>query len=353
VLEGDPEKDIWRVRADVGSHATRLVHLAESPNGDTLGVDFDASRVLLLSDTTSLYSGYAVRVDRINAVKFPEVFVDVSVEDRLGRPIVGMAASNFVFTESHRSVGEVTLAQANTDVHTADVTLLVEGSPAMSAFRPEVQRAAADLFALITQGGRIKAVSAGERPVREADFGETRLRFISAAQHGEASARWKLDAAVRLAGEELLADPRGAKRAVVFLTSGGTGQKPFSTYSLTELAAFLRNNAIAFYPVFFGPAGLDEELSFLATETGGKGYPVLTPGGMADVVADIRSRVSPVYTLRYASPSEPEFGTRYIPLEVEAMMQTISGRDESGYYSPPSAAGRIEPLKIPTPSRTE
>jgi hypothetical protein len=281
------------------------------------------------------------------------VFADVTVEDRLGRPIVGLDAGNFVLTESHRSVGEVTLALANTDVHTADVALLVESSPAMSAFRPEVQRAAADMFALVTQAGRIKAVSAGERPVREADFGETRLRFISAALHGDSSARWKLDAAVRLAGEELLTDSRGAKRAVVFLTSGGTGQKPFSTYSLTELAAFLRNNSIAFYPVFFGAKGLDEELSFLASETGGKGYPVLTPGGMADVVSDIRARVTPLYTLRYVSPSEPEFGTRYIRLEVEAAMQMVSGRDESGYYSPPSAAGTIEPLKIPAPARTE
>ena len=115
----------------------------------------------------------------------------------------------------------------------------------------------------------------------------------------------------------------------------------------------MRNNAIAFYPVYFASKGLGEELSFLAAETGGRAFPVLTPGGMADVVSEIRGRIAPLYTLRYYSPSEPEFGTRYIPLEVQALMQQASGRDESGYYSPPSAAGTIEPLKVPEAPRTE
>jgi len=244
-------------------------------------------------------------------------------------------------------VGQLTLTLVNTEVRDIDVTLLIESSPEMEGQRPEVEKTAAELYALVNPGGRIKAVSAGERPVRETGYGETRLRFLAAALRGEASPRWRLDAAVRMAGDELLFESRGAKRAVVFLTAGGAGQRPFTTYSLVELAAFLRNNSVAFYPVYFGPGGISEELSFLAAESGGKVFPFLTPGGMADVVREIKARVPPLYTLRFTSPSQPEFGTRYIPLEVQVQLQTVSGRDESGYYSPPSAAGKLEPIPVP------
>ena len=65
---------------------------------------------------------------------------------------------------------------------------------------------------------------------------------------------------------------------------------------------------------------------------------------MQEVVKDITSRVGPLYTLRYRSPTLPEFGEKYIPLEIEVTAQKVSGRDESGYYAPPSAGqgGRIK-----------
>jgi hypothetical protein len=58
---------------------------------------------------------------------------------------------------------------------------------------------------------------------------------------------------------------------------------------------------------------------------------------MQDVVRDIRSRLGPIYTLRFRSASLPEFGEKYIPLEIEATVQRVSGREETGYYAPPSS----------------
>ena len=194
-----------------------------------------------------------------------------------------------------------------------------------------------DLFGLVTRSGRIKAVSAGESPTREADFGETRLRFTRQALQAPASARWRFDVGARMAGSELITAVSGAKRAIVFLCSGNLGSGAFRAYSLTETAAFLRNNSVAFYPVLFGTQAPDEDLAFLATETGGEVTRVSSPGGMQAIVRDIVSRVSPLYTLRFRSPTPPEFGEKYIPLEIEVTAQKVSGRDESGYYAPPSS----------------
>lgn len=334
ILECDLERETWAVRGDTSAHTKRLVQQASTVNGDVLGADFDQSRVVLLSDVTTLYSGLVVRVDRVNSVKFPEVYADVSVENRYGRPVAGLGIENFIVTEALAGVRLPSLVVANTQVKTVDVSLLLERSATMESTRPDVEQAVADLYGLVTQTGRIKSISAGEKPAREADFGETRLRFVRESLQAPASARWRFDLGARLAGDELITAVSGARKAMVFFSSGSLGQRPFTTYSVLEIADYMRNNAIGFYPVIFGTQAPDDDLSYIASATGGKIYNISAPGGMQQIVRDITARVGPVYTLRFDSVTPADFGDRYIPLEVQVTMQKASGRDESGYYAP-------------------
>ncbi len=336
IRECDVEKEIWTNLGDTSADTKRLVQQAATPNGQVLGVDFDRSKVVVLTDTTSLYAGLFVHVDRINSAKFPEVYADVSVETRLGRPVVGLGIDNFIVTENHYSVGQTVMALSNKDVKSVDVSLVIERSPDFEASLPDARQAVADLYDLVARIGRIQAISAGEAPVKQVDFGETRLRFISRSLQGTASPQWKLGAAARLAGDSLLTSVNGAKRAIVFFTNGAFNGISYAPFSLIELAAYLRNNSIAFYPVVFGSKGAGEDLEYLASESGGKVFDVFGPGGMKDVVREMGARVIPTYTIRYTSPTPPRFGDAYIPFEVEVTVQKTSGRDESGYYAPPS-----------------
>jgi DNA-binding beta-propeller fold protein YncE len=334
VMECDIEKETWTQRGDPSGHTKNLVHQAAGANGEILGADFDLSKVILLSDVSALYAGLFVKIQRVNSVKFPEVTVEVSVESRLGRPIVGLGINNFIVTESRYSVGETSLALSSVDVKNSDISLVIEASPLFNGHRAEAEKTVGDLYQIATQGGRLLAISAGERPAKETEFGETRLRFIAQSLRAEPSAKWRFDAAIRLAGDELIGSNSRAKRAIVFFTTGVLPAHAFRTYSISETAAYLRNNAIAFYPVAFGQKGLDEDLAFIASETGGKGYGVFSPGGMKEVVRDIRARIGSLYTIRYRSRSAAEFGEKYIPVEIETTLQRVSGRDESGYYAP-------------------
>jgi len=334
ILECDVERETWTVRGDTSAHTKRLVQQASTANGDVLGADFDQSRVVLLSDVTTLYAGLVVRVDRVNSVKFPEVSADISVENRYGKPVAGLGIDNFIVTEALASVRAPALAVANTQVSSVDVSLLLERSPSIETFRPDVEQAVADLYGYAVKAGRIKAISAAEKPVREADFGETRLRFARQSLQEPPSARWRFDLGARLAGDELITAVSGARRAIVFFTSGTLGQRPFMTYSLLEIADYLRNNSIAFYPVLFGNHAPDEDLSYIAAATGGKIYGVSVPGGMPQIVRDLAARVDSLYTIRFTSVTPPDFGDRYIPLEVQVTVQKASGRDDSGYYAP-------------------
>jgi DNA-binding beta-propeller fold protein YncE len=336
IRECDIEKEVWTTLGDMSGHTKRLVQQTATPNGQVLGVDFDKSRVVLLTDTTSLYAGLFVHVDRINSAKFPEIYADISVETRLGRPVVGLGANNFIVTENNYSVGQTIMALANKDVKSTDVSLIIERSPDFETSLPDARQAAANLYDLATKVGRIEAISAGDTPEKQADFGETRLRFIARSLQGKPSPQWKLGAAVRLAGDDLLTSVTGARRAIVFFTTGAPNGAVYAPYSLTELAAYLRNNSIAFYPVVFGSNAPGDELEYLASESGGRTFDVFAPGGMKDVVKEMGSRVVPTYTIRYTSPTPPQFGDAYIPFEVEVTVQKISGRDEAGYYAPPS-----------------
>ncbi len=332
----DLENEAWTVRADPGASAVRMVQQGMTANGDILAADFDGSRVLLFADASALSGGFAVRIARVNAVKFPEVFLDVTVETRMGEPVVGLEINNFIVTESRSGVAATTLVQSNTAVAALDAAIVVERSPAFDRSGAAAAALIGDLRDLVSAGGRALAVSAGEKPVREAEFGEARLRMAARVLEAAPSAAWRFDLAARLAGDALVQTTSTARRAVVFLTSGTLGARPFRTYSLEEIAAFFRDNAIAFYPVSVGAGGVDEDLAFLAAETGGRAFSASLAGGMAEVVRTMRARVSPTYTIRYLSRSDAGFGMNYIPLEVETTLQKVSGRDESGYFAPPT-----------------
>ena len=148
------ENETWTNLGDLSAHTKRLVQQAATANGQILGVDFDLSRIVLLTDTTSLYAGLFVHVDRINSAKFPEVYADVSVETRLGRPVVGLGIDNFIVTENHFSVGPTVLALANKDVKSADIALVIERSPAFEGL-PDARQAVADLYDIATKTGRV------------------------------------------------------------------------------------------------------------------------------------------------------------------------------------------------------
>jgi DNA-binding beta-propeller fold protein YncE len=334
ILECDLERETWTLRGDTSAHTNRLVQQAMTVNGGMLAVDFDQSRIVLLSDVTTLYAGLVVRVDRVNSAKFPDVYADISVENRYGRPVAGLGTENFIVTEGLAAVRSPAVVLANTRVQTVDVSLLLEKSPALESARPDVEQAVAELYAGVTQTGRIKSISAAEKPVREADFGETRLRFVQKSLQAAPTPRWRFDLGVRLAGDELITTVSGARRAVVFLTSGSLGQRPFTTYSVLEIADYLKNNGIGFYPVLVGAQAPDDDLAYLASATGGTITSVTAPGGLQELVRVIRGRVGSVYTLRFTSVTPPDFGDRYIPLEIEVTVQKASGRDESGYYAP-------------------
>lgn len=326
----DTEYDTVRLVSDAAGDLRRVLRADVDSNGNIVAVDFDADRVLMLSELSEMYTGLFVQIDRVNADEFPTVEVDVTVEDRLGEPVVGLDESNFLLSEGRQGVVELTLGMAADTAEIAEVAVLMDRSPELD--RPAAARAVRELYAGLAGRGRTRLITAGETPVVEAGTGTSAASAVAAAvEAGEYSEDWRFDLGLRLAASELV--PSRGKRAVLFVTQGRLHEQSFLQYDLVELKDYLAHNDLAFYPIYLGGES-SEELEYLARETGGRSFPLLAPEGLRPVPDHVLQRQSGSYVFTYQSALDTEFGRRYLPMEVEVFHISKSGRDESGYFAP-------------------
>jgi hypothetical protein len=137
---------------------------------------------------------------------------------------------------------------------------------------------------------------------------------------------------LRLSATDLLAGEK--KRAVVFVGSGVMGELAFEQYSLSELAAYLANNGIAFYAVIAGNGSAGEELVYLCEETGGEVLRLYQASGVGPAIRSIGGKSSGSYALSYRSSLQTNFGRDLLPIEAEVYLIERSGRDRIGYFAP-------------------
>jgi DNA-binding beta-propeller fold protein YncE len=326
------KEEAWKVWSDVSAQAKRLLSLALTPNNDVLAADFDANKVFFIADASSLYTGFFVQVDRVDSSRFPEVMVDLSVEDTLGRPIVGLASQNLFVTEANRPVKDVQVVRKNTEPDPLSVVLVVEDSPALDKYDRELELCIENVMGVLPKSARVKIVFARQEATLEADAGTYDPAAIEALVRKKGDRAWKLDAGLKTAVAEL--SPDRGRRAVIFLTSGAITDSAFGYYSLQECARALRNNRVRFYPVYLGALKKSPELEYILGEAGGTSYIYFDPDGLRQLLSDLTKADNPTYVVRYTSTSLSDFGRRYIPLEVQVLMYKKSGRDESGYYAP-------------------
>jgi hypothetical protein len=120
----------------------------------------------------------------------------------------------------------------------------------------------------------------------------------------------------------------------VFVGSGELSPLAFDRYGLSELAAYLANNGIVFHAVLVGGGEAPEEIRYLCRETGGEVLPLYRPRGIRESLEKLARFPSGAYSLSYQSRLSADFGTAYLPVEVEAYLMERSGRDSTGYFPP-------------------
>jgi hypothetical protein len=300
-------------------------------NGNLLAANFDAGEISVLTRLDDMASGLFVQVERVDAGNFPQVTVDVLVQDRLRRPVVGLGARNFLAGEGGRPAAAQNFVSAAYRSSFFDLSILVERSPRTLSLRNDLEAALGDIGQALAGGqGRIRSiVSAGVQPRQE------RLDDSPAAARGSASdydARWRFDLGLRLAATDLLAGEK--KRAVIFVSSGELSPAAFDRYGLSELAAYLANNGIVFYTVLVGGGDASEEIRYLCRESGGEVLSLYRPQGIRGPLEKLADAPTGSYSISYRSQLPTNYGTAYLPVELEVYLMERSGRDATGYFPP-------------------
>lgn len=316
-----------------GNAPARLTCAVPDVNGNVVVSDVISNEVYVMSKMQELVGGLFVQIEKVNASKFPEVFVDVRVENRYRSAVVGLGENNFYITEQKRPVNKLKYLGSSSYSQVSDITLLIDRSQRSSEFGEQINAAVREIAASMKNRGTLKIVSASKIPALEYSGKPSgALKFDVAALKNPVSDEIPLDLALRLAANDLVNAEH--KRAVVIISAGKVSLNAFEKYSLSETAAFLNNNHISVASVLLTQNACDEEFDYIVSNTPGKEYYIFRPEGLSGIVGDLVDIPSGLYTFSYTSVLSTNFGEKYLPVEVEAYLLNRSGRDECGYFAP-------------------
>ncbi|MDR2097300.1 MAG: NHL repeat-containing protein [Spirochaetaceae bacterium] len=335
----DTDTDIIRVLYNAANSRIRFIDGAIDVNGCLMAANFDSDEVTAFASIDDIASGLFVLIDRVSGDNFPNVSVELRVEDSRRHPIAGLEGVNFFLSEGGNPVQEQTfLAAGNADARPV-VTVLLERSPETEAARDTLAAALRDINAAPGGVEIVSIISAGEQPVRERFTLDNPASLEAAArgQNGAYTRRWRFDLGLRLAATDLL--NLSPKRSVLFIGSGkGLGTMVFEQYSLNELAAYMANNGIVFYTILAGGGSADEpvseEIRYLCAETGGSAIRLYRPEGIAPLIRNLVTAPSGSYVLSYKSSLPTDLGRAFLPVEAEVYLLERSGRDAVAYFPP-------------------
>jgi len=332
VLMVDPQMGGGQDLVRLGNAPMRIMGAVPDANGNLVLMDYKGNLVQMTTRMSELVGGMFVQIQRVNADKFPEVVLEVRVEDRDRNPIVGLKGHNFLITEEKRPVSKMELSGAGYLDGDCDITVLIERSPSSDRRMGDIRNAIADIASAMGGKGTLRIVSAGAVPVQEGMGPPDTGAWSAFRPKSPASTGWKFDMGLRLAANDLVNASR--KRAVVFLSTGEIGAQGFGRYSLNDLSAYMGNNGILFSVVYLDRSSAPAEYEYLTRSTGGDSWYLYRNEGLAKAVERIRNSPNGVYLLRYTSVLPTDFGKAYLPVEIEAYLMNRSGRDESGYFAP-------------------
>jgi hypothetical protein len=325
IVSVDTSSGIITELARGAAHA-RLTDARPGANGSLLAANFAGDEVLVETPISQTASGLFVTISRVDAGAFPQVTVELRVQDSRRRPITGLDSLNFLLTENHKNVVGQTLRYQGFANNTTAYSLVMEHSAQTVTLQDDLTQALHDSATAL--GSPVSFISAGKEALRATSATITRGNYANGGQ-------WNFDQSIRLAAGDLLG--LSAKKALVFVgTPDGVDKTgALDRYALSELASFLANNDIRFYAVTVGSGeGNGDVLSYLATVTGGQVLPLYQSSGIGPGLSSLKSAASSLYTFSYTSQLPTNYGRAYLPIEAEVYLMERSGRDETGYYPP-------------------
>jgi DNA-binding beta-propeller fold protein YncE len=286
-----------------------------------------------MSKTQELVGGFFVQVEQIDSSKFPNVTLEIKVENRHRQPVVGLQEENFYLTENKRPVNKVRFLGAASNNTFADITLIIDRSDTSNLYKNEIETAVKEIAASMNDSGTLRVISAGAMPVTEYIGKPIGVEnFTLDTLKNPVTKNVAIDLALRLATNDLITAEK--KRSIILVSGGDTKDYSYSKYNLAELTSYMNNNSVGFSFIQVIQNAVSSEMDYIINNTCGDLYYIFRPEGLKNIVSEILDIPQGVYQFSYTSSMQKNFGQSYLPIEVEVYLLNRSGRDESGYFAP-------------------
>lgn len=333
VLAVDPYSGALFEYVRTGNAPSRVTTAVADVNQNVVVSDFTANEIYIMSKTQELVGGFFVQIEQIDSSKFPNVTLEIKVENRHRQPVVGLQEENFYLTENKRPVNKLKFLGSASNNTVADITLIIDRSSTSNLYKNEIETAVKEVAASMNNQGTLRVVSAGAVPVTEYVGRPIGVEnFTIDTLKNPSSKNVSLDLAVRLATNDLINAEK--KRSIILISAGDTKNYTFEKYNLAELTSYVNNNSVGFSFIQVMQNAVSDEVDYLINNTCGDLYYVFRPEGLKNIVSDILDIPQGVYQLSYTSLLQTNFGQAYLPVETEVYLLNRSGRDESGYFAP-------------------
>lgn len=319
--------------AYLGNAPSRITCAVPDKNGNIVVSDFLTNEIYVMAEMSELLGGLFVQIERVNSGNFPNVTVDVRVQNRSRQNVVGLKSENFYLTENKRPCANVRFEGAASENTDQDVVIIIDRSVYMESLSEPLDFAVREIAQNMAGIGNVTLISSAEIPTVEyKENPEGLLNFSSSSLKAKISGVNSFDLAMRLATNELV--NAKSKRGIIYLTQGKLDDSSFGRYGISDVTAYMNNNGVNFSIVQLAQNAVDEELAYILKKTDGKSYYVYRPQGLSAVVTDMLEKSNGLYTLSYTSSLPTDLGRAYLPVEIETYILNRSGRDETGYFSP-------------------
>lgn len=329
----DPQTGALFEYVHTGNAPSRVTTAAPDINENLIVTDFTANEVYVMSKLSELVGGLFVQIEQIDSSKFPEITLEVKVENRHRQPVVGLMEQNFLITENKQPVQNLKFIGSASNNTQADITIVIDRSKESILHKTEIETAVKEVAANMNNQGVLRIVSASKIPVTEYVGSPSLVRNFSLdALKNPLSDTVCVDLALRLASNDLINADK--KRAIIFISAGSSDAISFENYNLSELTAYMCNNSIQFCDIQTSRDAVSSQIDYICRNTNGRSYYVYRDQGLSEVVSNIIQTPQGVYQLKFVSSMMTNLGDKYLPVETEVYLLNRSGRDETGYFAP-------------------
>ncbi|OQX28647.1 MAG: hypothetical protein B0D92_07830 [Spirochaeta sp. LUC14_002_19_P3] len=318
--------------ASLGGGDHRITTVFPDENGNLAVSDFNANRVVLLTPLSTLYGGLEVTLHRVMADAFPSIFVDFSVEDRAGNPIIGLKKKNFRFFDGNSEVGNPVIDWESSSASSVSIAVAVDTAGSAAQVRA-LLRGLDDVMNGLKTGDELTLIETTKNPTLfEIPAGGSANDFFQRMRSAAGNKAVSWDETLRLAANQIA--PERNRKAVFAFVTVPPSSTAFDTYGLVETARLLANNGIVFYPIYTDEDSVSRELDYIAAETKGESFFLNQPEGSGFALTRLRDMKAGRYTVSWKSSRDAGFGRTYLPVSLEVIYIGKSGRAESGTFAP-------------------